>query len=284
MASMTGKTVLVTGATNGIGEATARGLAAMGARVFVHGRNPAKGAAVVEAIKAATRNPAVEFVGADFGSLSEVRAMTQEMLRRAPKLDVLVNNAGRGQIKRTVTKDGFEAMFGVNHLAPFLLTNLLLGRIKENTPARVVVVASTAHWGPQLDFDDLNVERRFNIRRAYHRSKLANMLFARVLAKRLAGTGVTVNALHPGVVRTGIALEGAPAVLRVLGQTLIHPFLISPEEGAKTSIYLASAPEVASVTGGYFDKCKAAPQSAESQDDAAAEKLWAVSEKLVGLA
>jgi NAD(P)-dependent dehydrogenase (short-subunit alcohol dehydrogenase family) len=282
MVEMSGKTVLVTGATNGIGEATARALAAKGAHVFVHGRNPAKGRAAVEAIKKATGNRAVEFVGADFAQLSEVRAMAQEMLRRAPTLDVLVNNAGRAQFTRTLTKDGFEAVFGVNHLAPFLLTNLLLDRLKERAPSRIIVLASNQHRGPQLDFDDLNVENKFSFNRAYRQSKLANMLFMRALAKRLEGSGVTVNALHPGVVRTGIAMEGLPFWGRLLAG-LVHPFLISADQGAKTSVYLASAPEVAGLSGRYFDKCKVAAQSAESQDDAAAEKLWAVSEKLVGL-
>lgn len=283
MAGMAGKTVLITGATNGIGEATARALAAKGAQVFIHGRSAPKGEAVVAAIRKHTGNPAVEFVQADFASLSSVRALAAEIKRRAPRLDVLINNAGRAAMKRALTEDGFESMFGVNHLAPFLLTNLLLGHIKASAPARIVIVASDAHKGKPLDFDNLNFEKGgFGFWSGYHASKLCNMLFALALAKRVAGTGVTANALHPGVVRTGIGMDGAPAIGKVMAK-LVGLFFISPEEGAKTSIYLASAPEVDGVSGKYFDKCRPVKPHPPALDEAAAERLWTLSATLVGM-
>jgi NAD(P)-dependent dehydrogenase (short-subunit alcohol dehydrogenase family) len=279
---MTGKTVLVTGATNGIGLETAKGLAALGAHVLLHGRSAERGAAAIAEIKKSVPAAKVEFVKADLASLAGVRGLAEEVLRRAPKLDVLVNNAGGIFTTRTVTADGFETTLAVNHLAPFYLTHLLLDRIKASAPARIVTVASSAHQGQHIDFDDLNTEKRWPPGGPYGRSKLANILFARALAKRLAGTGVTSNSLHPGAVRTGFAKD-ATGIVKV-AMALLRPFFISPEAGALTSIYLASSPEVEGVTGGYFARCQKTTPTAAAQDDAAAERLWDVSAKMVGLA
>lgn len=283
MAGMNGKTILVTGGTNGIGEATARALAGLGARVMVHGRSVQKGQSVVDAIKKSSGNNAVEFVQGDFASLASVRAMAEEVKRRVPKLDVLVNNAGRAAMARTLTADGFESMFGVNHLAPFLLTNLLLDTVKAAAPSRIVIVASDAHKGKQVNFDNLNFEKGgFGFWPGYHQSKLCNMLFALALNKRLQGTGVTVNALHPGAVRTGIGTDGAPAAAKIFAK-LIGLFFISAEEGAKTTVHLATSPDVATTSGQYFDKSKPVKPHPSALDEAAAEKLWAISAKMVGL-
>ena len=281
MTSMTGKTVLITGATNGIGLVTAGALAAMGARVFLHGRSAERGQAALDGIKAKTPAAQVEFLKAELTSLAAVRALAEEVQRRAPKLDVLLNNAGAMNASRTVTADGFETTFGVNHLAPFLLTNLLLERIKGSAPARIVTVASEAYRAQRIHFDDLNLERGYSAMTAYGQSKLANILFTRALAKRLQGTRVTANCLHPGVVRTGFGKNNKGfigALFKVVGV-----FFISPEAGAQTSIHLASAPEVDGVSGAYFDNKKIKVPAREGRDDAAAERLWTVSAEMTGL-
>lgn len=277
---MKGKTCLVTGATSGIGLATARKLAADGATVLVHARNAEKGRLAVEGVIRATGNPEVRLVTADFASLASVRGLA-EQVNREPRLDVLVNNAGGMVTKRTLTKDGYEHTFAVNYLAPFLLTNLLLDKLKASAPSRIVMVSSTVYKMGKLDFDDLMGERRYRGMRAYGDSKLAMNLFTRALAKRLAGTGVTVNALHPGGVRTeGMKNIPGGAVLSVL----MGPFLLSPEQGAATSLYLAESPEVEGATGGYYDKCKNVGMTPEAMDEAAGERLWAESARLTGLA
>ena len=278
MGSMTGRVCLVTGATSGIGEATARGLATLGAQVLVHGRNSEKCARIVREIKTDTGNDKVEPVCADFASLAEVRALAQEVLARESRLDVLVNNAGGTAPKRTLTRDGLEQTFAVNHLAPFLLTRLLLDTLKASAPARIVNVSSTMHRMAKVDFDDLQSERRFGPMRVYGRSKLANILFTRSLASRLAESGVTANALHPGGVRTGLSGSGPGILSRLMGR-----FMLSPEEGARTSLYLATAAEVAEVSGLYFVKCQPAKTSRDALDDDAAERLWKISSQLTGL-
>ena len=281
VAGMTGKTVLVTGATSGIGEATARALAADGAQVLVHGRNRAKGATVVEKIKTGNPGAAVEFVEADFAELASVRALAAEVLKRTPRLDVLINNAGGTYAKRELTADGFEMTFGTNHLAHFLLTNLLLDRIKASAPARIVNVSSAGHRLGRIDFDDLQGAHGYSFVQAYGQSKLANILFTRALARRLEGTSVTANALHPGAVRTGLGMNntGPMTIIIKLGQGFILP----PAKGARTSIYLASSPEVERVTGAYFANCKEVKPSAAALDDAVAERLWRVSAELTAL-
>ncbi len=273
---------VVTGATGGIGEATAYGLAALGATVAVHGRDGEKGRQAVERIARATGNPAVRFLQCDLASLGQVRRLAEELDRSLPRLDVLVLNAGVACARRSLTADGHETTFAVNHLAPFLLTQLLRAKLARSGAARIVVVSSEAHRGAHLDFGDLMLERGYGQMRAYSRSKLANLLFTRSLARRLAGTAQTCNALHPGVVRTGIFRE-APALLRGILSTLGRLLLLSPEQGARTSVYLASSEEVAARSGEYFIRCKAVQPSAAALDEAAAERLWEMSARLVGV-
>lgn len=276
-----GRVCVVTGATSGIGEATAHGLAALGTTVIVHGRDAEKGRQTVDRITRATGNSAVRFVQSDLAALAQVRQLASELDRSLPRLDVLVLNAGVACARRSVTADGYETTFAVNHLAPFLLTHLLRGKLEQSGAARIVVVSSEAHRAARLDFDDLMLTKGYGQMRAYCRSKLANVLFTRSLARRLAGTAVTCNALHPGGVRTGIFRE-MPALLRGILETVGRLFLLSPEQGAKTSLYLASSSEVATRSGGYYIRCKPAQPSAAALDDAAGERLWEVSAKLVG--
>jgi retinol dehydrogenase 12 len=275
-----GRTCLITGATGGIGEATAHGLAALGATVIMHGRDAEKGRRAVEQIMLATGNSEVSFLEADLASLVEVRRLARELEGRLPRVDVLVLNAGIACAHRTTTADGHEMTFSVNHLAHFLLTALLRPALARSDAGRIVVVSSEAHRGAHLDFDDLMLERGYGQLRAYSRSKLANLLFMRALARRLEGTSVTCNALHPGVVRTGI-FRNAPALLRGVLASIGRLFLLSPEQGARTSLYLASSPEVVRQSGGYYIRCKPAQPSAAALDEVAAERLWEVSEKLI---
>ena len=278
---MNNKVCLVTGATNGIGFATATALAARGATVIVHGRSRAKGEQVVQEITRTTGNKAVRFVQADFTSLAQVRALASELNAQLPRLDVLVNNAALTASHRKLTVDGHERVFAANHLAPFLLTNLLLDKLKASAPARIVVVSSAGHRAAKLDLNDLTSERKFGVMTAYGNSKLGNILFVRALSRRLNGTGVTINALHPGLVRTNLGDEGGTWMKVVLKASTF--FMLSPEQGASTSVYLATSPEVAGHSGDYYYKCKAAPVSDEARDDALAERLWSKSCQLVGL-
>jgi retinol dehydrogenase 12 len=275
-------TILVTGATDGIGLTTAQALALQGHRVLMHGRNAAKGQAAVAAVRAAAGNPEVRFVRADFASLAQIRDLAQE-LRALPRLDVLINNAGCINLARNITVDGFETTFAVNHLAPFLLTRLLLSKIRDSAPARIVTVASAAHRGQRIDFADLMSTRDYRMLRTYGRSKLANILFTRTLAKRLAGSGVTANALHPGMVATHLGQDNWLA--KTVGRAFMAVAGMSATQGAKTSVYLATAAEVEGLSGGYYAKCRAEPLAAapDALDDATAERLWLVSEELVGL-
>lgn len=279
---MNGKTCLVTGATHGIGLATARALAAAGATVLVHGRDAELGAAVTADIARESGNSAVRFVRADFMHLDEVRELA-EQLARQPRLDVLINNAALiDGAQRRCTAEGYDATFGVNHLAPFLLTTLLLPKLEQSPHARVVVVASEAHrragW---LDFDDL-MNVRVGPWRAYARSKLANLLFMRALAARLKGSAVTVNALHPGVVRSQL-FRGLRGPLRLLLSSLARPFMRSPQRGAETSIYLATSPEVEGASGGYYRDRRRIEPSAAARCPEAAARLWSESERLTAL-
>ena len=281
MTSMAGKTVLVTGGTGGIGKATALGLAAMGAHVTITGRDAARAEDAAREIRAATGARVDVFV-ADLSSQSEVRRLADEALDRLPRIDVLVNNVGGYWNTRRLTADGLEHTFAVNHLAPFLLTNLLLDRLKQSAPARVVTVSSHAHAQGRIDFDDLQGERSYSGARAYNQSKLANVLFTYELARRLQGSGVTANALHPGVVSTAFGAEDPGRTQRLL-VPLLRPFMKTPARGAATSIRLASAPELDGVTGRYFANGIPKRSSPRSHDEAAAARLWKVSADLVGL-
>jgi NAD(P)-dependent dehydrogenase (short-subunit alcohol dehydrogenase family) len=240
-------------------------------------RNRAEAAAAeIGAVR--TVPPKVEI--ADLASMEQVRALAGR-LAGLERIDVLINNAGLVLGEHRVTQDGFEHVFAVNHLAPFLLTNLLLPKLTGSAPARVVTVTSDAHSAAKLDLDDPGLEHGWDSWRSYANSKLANILFTRELARRLDGTGVTANCAHPGVVRTGFGRESKP--LMRFGMTLARPFFLSPERGADTIVYLASSPEVAGETGGYYVKRQRREPSAAARDDAAARKLWDISEKMTGL-
>ncbi len=278
---MNGKYCLVTGATHGIGRETARALAAQGMHVLVHGRDLTRTRAVAEALREESGNREVHAVQADFARLADVRRLAQELCARLPRLDVLINNAGMMSAARGSSAEGYDLTFAVNHLAPFLLTNLLLGKLKDCAPARIVVVASAAHRRATLDFDDLMNTKVSGLLPAYARSKLANILFVRALARRLAGSGVTVNALHPGFVNSHLFHD--QPLLRVLLGTLGRPFMLTPAAGARTSIYLATSPQVEGMSGGYYARCRPVAPSAASQSEADAERLWEASARLTGL-
>jgi NAD(P)-dependent dehydrogenase (short-subunit alcohol dehydrogenase family) len=283
---MQGKTVVVTGGNSGIGLETAAALAAIGARVLVTARNADKGrAAGADIVQRCGGQAQVQLVVFDLADLSSVRRGAAEILEQAPRIDVLVNNAGLVLTERRETVDGYEATFGINHLGPFLLTNLLLDRLRESAPARIVNVASTAHAAARkgIPFDDLQSTRRYRGMRVYGQSKLANILFTLELSSRLAGTGVTANSLHPGTVRTGYGADGDARGFLAFGIKIAGPFFLSPAKGARTSIYLASSPEVEGVSGQYFVKCKPREPRRPARDPEAARRLWQVSEELVGL-
>jgi retinol dehydrogenase-14 len=278
---MAGRTVLVTGGTGGIGRATALGLATMGAHLAITGRDLGRAEGAADTIRAAGGGPVDVFV-ADLSAQSEVRRLADVVLKRLPRIDVLVNNVGGYWNTRHVTADGLERTFALNHLAPFLLTNLLLERLKQSAPARVVTVSSNAHSMGQIDFDDLQGERSYSGARAYNQSKLANVLFTYELARRLSGSSVTANALHPGVVRTSFGAEDPRGVQRLV-VPLMRPFMKAPAHGAATSIHLASAPELEQVTGRYFTNRKPQRSAKRSYDTATAARLWQVSADLAGL-
>jgi retinol dehydrogenase 12 len=280
---MNGRICVVTGATHGVGLETARALAAAGALVVVHGRDLGRARGVAADIARESGNVEVRAVQADFAALAQVRRLAQELTATLPRLDVLINNAGMMSARRERSAEGYDLTFAVNHLAPFLLTNLLIGKLTTSAPARVVMVASEAHRRGVLDFGDLMNERVSGLMPAYARSKLANLLFTRELARRLAGTGVTVNALHPGFVNSNL-FHDSPALLRVLLTTLARPFMLSPAAGARTSVYLASAPEVAALSGGYYRARRLAVPSRAAQSDEGAVRLWQESARLTGLA
>ena len=278
-----GKTCMVTGANSGIGKATASGLASMGAKIVMVSRDSAKAeAARGEVVQApGTKKEDVSIMIADLSSLESVRKLAEDFLASGRPLHVLVNNAGLILGSRTVTRDGLEATFEVNYLSHFLLTNLLLGLLKSNAPSRIINVSSSAHTGGHMDFQDLQEEKGYGSMKSYSQSKLAQILFTRELAEKLGGTGVTVNAVHPGLVATNWGTRSGG--MFSFGVRLGHPFMIGPEKGADTVVYLASSPEVANVTGKYFFKRKVTPSSAESMSDADAKTLWDVSMKLTGL-
>jgi retinol dehydrogenase 14 len=278
-----GKTVLVTGATGGIGLEASVALAARGARVVLVGRDPARIDAALSDVSARSGSRDVSALRCDFSSQAEVRRLAEAFRTGFDRLDVLVNNAGGVNKTRRVTADGLEATFAVNHLGYFLLTHLLLDLLVKSAPARVVTVASVGHRRGSLDFADLGFERGgYSIMRAYARSKLANVLFAAELARRLAGTGVTSNSLHPGSVATNI-WSGAPLWAKPIIQVLFRPFFISAEKGGDTIVQLAASPELEGVTGRYFEKGVPVDPAPLARDEALARRLWDQSAALVGL-
>jgi retinol dehydrogenase 14 len=279
-ADMHGRVCLVTGGTSGIGKATAMALAKMGATVVIVGRNPSKGRAVLAEIKKASGNPSVNLLLADLSSQQAIRQLAKDFQEKYQQLHVLLNCAGITVNKRQVTTDGLERTFAVNHLAYFLLTNLLLDILKTSAPSRIVNVSSAAQSFGHINFEDLQGEKNYNVMRAYGQSKLANALFTYELAKRLSGSGVTVNCLHPGFVASNFASDAGGWFS--FGFKIAKLFAISPEKGAATAIYLASSPEVEGISGKYFIKCKEAKSSPESYNEAIRQRLWEVSAELTG--
>jgi len=276
------KVILVTGANSGIGLESARELARMGATVVMSGRNRESLAAAVSLVRSTTGSERIETLVADLSVMSNVRDLAEAFRRRHDRLDVLLNNAGLILSDRRVTADGFETTFAVNHLAPFLLTRELLDLLKEGAPARVVTVSSIAHRRVDgLDFDDLMSEKDYRQFDVYSKSKLANILFTRALSRRLEGTWITANCLHPGVIRTGFGRDGDVSGFLKWAIILAGPFLTSRKKGAATSIHLCSSPEVEGVTGEYFSNCAPDRPTDAALDDDAAERLWQVSEELV---
>ncbi len=280
--SMNGKICLVTGATNGIGKATAQALAQMGATVVIVGRNAPKTAQLVEEIRAASGNKNVDSLLADLSSQQEVRRLANEFKSKYSHLHVLLNNAGGVFMQRQLSVDGIEMTFALNHLAYFLLTNLLLDTIKASAPARIINVSSGAHTSGKIEFDNLQGEQDYSPR-AYDNSKLANILFTMELARRLGGTGVTVNALHPGFVATGFAKNNGKIIAALV--SIFAPLVArSPAKGAETSIYLASSPSIEGITGKYFYDSHVIPAAPQATDTVVARKLWDVSAEMVHLA
>jgi retinol dehydrogenase-14 len=279
---MAGRTCLVTGATSGIGRATAAGLARLGADLVLVARDQARAEATVAEIQAATGNPRIELQLADLASQASIRQAVQEYRRGHDRLHVLVNIAGGYWATRHTTVDGLEWTFAVNHLAYFLLTNLLLEQLVASAPARIVNVTSSAQAIGDIHLDDLQFERRYRGQAAYNQSKLANVLFTYELARRLEGTGVTVNCGAPGVTRTNFGRDDSGPVMRLL-TPLARPFMRTPEQGAITAVSLASSPEVEGVTGGYYASGRARRSSRRSHDTELAGQLWRVSEKLTRL-
>src|SRR5512138_677785 len=279
-APLAGRTAVVTGASSGIGVPTAVGLARLGASVALVARDRAKGEAALAAVRAASAPGATpRLFLADLGALAQVRRLAQELLAALPRIDVLVNNAGAMHARRKESAEGHELTLAVNHLAPFLLTTLLVPRLRASAPSRVVTVSSEAHRMGPLDLDDLEARRGYSAMRVYGRSKLANVLFANELARRLDGAGVASNSLHPGVVATGFG-RNDPGWLRLL-VTLGRPFLASPEKGARTSLHVAAAPEVEGVTGQYFKDRRVVAPAPYARDEGVQARLWELSERLV---
>lgn len=277
--SLLGKTALVTGATHGIGKAAALALAEMGAEVVLIARNRTLAQQVADEIKRDTGNQKIDFLVADLSSQADVRRVADEFLASGRPLHILLNNAGALFNDRQVSVDGIEMTFALNHLGYFLLTELLLDRLKQSAPARIVNVASRAHEAAPngMVFDDLQLAKKYSPFLAYGQSKLANILFTRELAQRLRGTQVTVNCLHPGFVATQFGHGNA---LSAMMMKLLRPFQRSIDKGSRTSIYLCSSPEVENISGEYFVDCKIAKPKPYAQDDAAAKRLWEISQQM----
>jgi NAD(P)-dependent dehydrogenase (short-subunit alcohol dehydrogenase family) len=278
---MESKVVLITGGTSGIGRAAATALAAMGAEVVVTGRSRERGELAVEEIRDTSGNARVSLMLADLAVQAEVRGLAEEFRERYDRLDVLVNNAGIIQSKRTETPDGIELTLAVNHLAPFLLTNLLLDLLKKSAPSRIITVSSEARRGAKIDFEDLQSERRYRPFKVYGMTKLANILFTYELAERLEGTGVVANSLHPGGVNTNFGNNN-----RSFGTLIFRafkPFMRTPEQGADTVVYLAVSPEAGKMTGRYLTDRKVVFSFEDPHDEVVQKRLWEVSEELTNL-
>lgn len=280
---MAGRVCLITGATSGIGRVTARALAERGATVVLVGRDPIRAQETTAQIRQQTGNAQVDYLLADLSAQAQVRQLAEQFSKRYSQLHVLVNNAGSMFLSRRESADGLEKTLALNYLAPFLLTNLLRDALKASVPARIINVTSLEHMGKQIPFDDLQTtHRRYQPLQVYGQSKLAIVLFTYELARRLAGTGVTANALHPGVVASNFGR--ADNLLMRIGMPLMRPFFLTPEAGAETMIYLATAPEVAEVSGKYFVRRRPVSSSPASYDQEAARRLWEASAQLTGLA
>lgn len=278
---MKNKVCLVTGATAGIGKVTARVLAEQGAKVIIVGRNKEKCIQTTNEIRELTKNPSVEYILSDLSKQKDVKKLAEQFKNKYDRLDVLINNAGVNRYRREETVDGIEVNFAVNHLAPFLLTNLLLEVIKTSAPARIINVSSSGHSGKSINFDDIQSKTNYNGMDVYGKSKLANLLFTYELARRLEGTDVTVNAVHPGVVATDIASNYGGIFKYLL--KIIKLFVLNVEQGAKPSIFLATSPDVKNITGKYYSKMKMAPSSKESYNEEDAKRLWEISSKITGI-
>jgi NAD(P)-dependent dehydrogenase (short-subunit alcohol dehydrogenase family) len=276
---MLGKTVVITGATSGIGEVAAVRLAEKGARIVFTARDKARADDTMAALHKANSRVEHAVHMADLSRLSEMKRVTAELARET-RIDVLINNAGALFNKRRETEDGLEMTFALNHMAYFVVTNLLLGKLKAG--ARIVTVASNAHRGARLDFDDLQTRRGYVGFPVYSKSKLCNILFNRELAHRIAGSGVTANCLHPGFVATRFG-DDSGGLMRTVLKVAKPIGAISPEEGAKTIIYLASSPQAENVSGEYFHECKPATPTAEARNDQDAKRLWEISGQIAGL-
>ena len=277
---MKGKTVVATGATSGIGEVAALALAALSARIVFIARDEARAQATLKKLEAKAPGLGHRVHLADLSSIAETRKVGAEIAASEPRIDVLINNAGAMFADRQVTPEGLEMTFALNHMAYFVLTEALREKLIASAPARIVSTSSTAHQGASLDFNDLQSARAYSGFKVYSRSKLANILFTRELARRLAGTGVTANCLHPGFVATRFGHEAGGWTARIV--PFLQAFALSPEKGADTIVYLASSPEVEKTTGAYFVKRKITAPSRAAQDDSAAKRLWEASEALAG--
>jgi NAD(P)-dependent dehydrogenase (short-subunit alcohol dehydrogenase family) len=275
---MQGKTVVITGATSGIGKVAAEQLAAMGARIVLIARSKARGQVTLAQLRAAAPGPAHKVHYADLSRISEMKRVAAEIAAEEPRIDVLINNAGAMFANRRLTEDRLEYTFALNHMAYFVVTEGLRARLIASAASRIVNTASGAHQGASLDFDDLQSSRGYSPMKAYGRSKLCNILFTRELARRLQGTGVTANCLHPGFVATRFGDEAGGLISRFVSFAKL--FAISPAKGAETLVYLASSPSVAGITGAYFYQCRTAQPSSAGKDDQAALRLWERSAEL----
>ncbi|MDQ2902877.1 MAG: SDR family oxidoreductase [Chloroflexota bacterium] len=280
---MQGKICLVTGATSGIGKATALALAQQGATVVMVARNQARGEAALQEIRAASGNPAIVLLLADLSSQASIRQLGATFVERYPQLHVLVNNAGVFMLKRRETVDGLEMTFAVNHLAPFLLTHVLLDHLKASGSARIVNVCSDSHTSGRIDLDNLQLLKGYNVWRAYAQSKLAMLLCSYEFARRLAGTDITLNCVHPGFVFTNIGMNNVSPRIQALVRPILARLGSSPEKGARTTLYVATSPEVAQVSGQYFANCHPIASLPRSHDEALQQRLWEASTRLVHL-